>query len=381
MLRQLVIGLGEIGTPLRSLIGCDGFDTNGDLSSLGRSHISGHDVLHVCIPWSDDFVSTVSRYATQQNSDCLIVVHSTVPIGTTEKIRNAVHSPVQGRHATMAEDLKRYEKWFGGARANEAADLWPGETVCVESSRETEALKLLCLAKFGVANAMARLSEQVCIASGVLSDHEKLWDAMYNTHVPEALHRPTFEPDGKEIGGHCVVPGARLLARDFPHELLDGVMRYGPEPMTKVSPHAKIAPTAHIGEGTVVWQFATVLGNAKVGHSCSVGAGAEIGEGSTIGNRVRIGHGSFLPSHSSVGDDVFIGPNVTFTDDRYPVANNDSYTPEPPVIESGASIGAGAVILPGVRIGRNVTVGAGAVVLESVGPQLRIVGNPARVVS
>lgn len=145
------------------------------------------------------------------------------------------------------------------------------------------------------------------------------------------------------------------------------------------APWAFIDPSATIGEGTVVWHWAVVLADVVIGRNCSVGACAEVGRGSVIGHRTRISHGVFLPSYSQLGDDVFIGPNVTCTDDRYPRAGNTDYRPLPPVIEDGASIGAGAVLLPGVRIGAGALIGAGAVVTRDVIPGQMVRGEPARV--
>jgi acetyltransferase-like isoleucine patch superfamily enzyme len=93
---------------------------------------------------------------------------------------------------------------------------------------------------------------------------------------------------------------------------------------------------------------------------------------------VRIQHGAFLPNRARIGDRVFIGPNATFTDDRYPEVNNPRYKAEPPIVEDDVAIGAGAVILPGVRIGRGALIGAGAVVTKDVPPSAVVVGNPAR---
>ena len=89
----------------------------------------------------------------------------------------------------------------------------------------------------------------------------------------------------------------------------------------------------------------------------------------------------FLPSDSQIGCNVFIGPGVTFTDDRPPVvslAAPSQYHAEPPIVEDFASIGAGAVILPGVRIGARARIGAGAVVTKDVPAETHVRGEPAR---
>lgn len=140
-----------------------------------------------------------------------------------------------------------------------------------------------------------------------------------------------------------------------------------------------IDETAQLGEEVKVWHFAVVLAGVKLADHVSIGARCEIGKGSQVGERSRIGSGTFLPANSLIGANVFIGPNCTFTDDRYPVANNAGYCPEPPTIEDGASIGAGSVILPGVKIGAGARVGAGAVVTRDVLPKELVYGEPARV--
>lgn len=127
-----------------------------------------------------------------------------------------------------------------------------------------------------------------------------------------------------------------------------------------------IDPSATLGTNVRVWHFARILQDVVIDDDVSIGSGAEIGRGSVIGARTRISANVFLPPNSHVGSNVFIGPGVIFTDDRYPRANNPGYKAEPPYIHSGASIGAGAVILPNVIVHSFATIGAGAVVTKSV---------------
>jgi len=145
------------------------------------------------------------------------------------------------------------------------------------------------------------------------------------------------------------------------------------------SQRCQIAPSAIVGQDTSIWQFASILQDVKIGNNCSIGACAEVGRASRIGNDTRIGHGVFLPPRSEIGNNVFIGPSVTFTDDKHPRAGNDDYEAQPPVVEDRASVGAGAVILPGVRIGYGAMVGAGAIVTRDVPANAVIYGSPARV--
>lgn len=143
-----------------------------------------------------------------------------------------------------------------------------------------------------------------------------------------------------------------------------------------------IDPSVHLGLGVKVWHYAVILQDVELGLGVSVGSRSEIGRGSKIGGQTRIGSGVFLPPNSVVGHSVFIGPNVTFTDDknpRVPDEDDPPYTAQPPIIEDHAAIGAGAVILPGVRIGYGALVGAGAIVTKNVPPHAVIRGEPARV--
>lgn len=145
-----------------------------------------------------------------------------------------------------------------------------------------------------------------------------------------------------------------------------------------VHSQALVDDSATLGAGTAVWQFAHVMAGVRTGIHCSIGGAAEIGRDCVLGDNVRIGYGVFLPNRTRVGHRVFIGPRATLCDDKHPRVNNPRYKASPPVIEDDASIGAGAVLLPGVVVGRGALVGAGAVVTRDVAPYTVVMGNPAR---
>lgn len=126
-----------------------------------------------------------------------------------------------------------------------------------------------------------------------------------------------------------------------------------------------IDPTAIVGHRVKIWHYARILRDAHLSDDVSVGSCAEVGSASFIGPRSRISANVFLPSGTRVGADCFIGPGVICTDDKYPRANQP-YVAQPPIIHDGASIGAGAVLLPGITIGRGAMVAAGSVVTKDV---------------
>jgi len=135
-----------------------------------------------------------------------------------------------------------------------------------------------------------------------------------------------------------------------------------------------------IGDGTRIWQFVVVLKGACIGSDCNICAQTLIEGDVVIGDRVTIKSGVQIWDGSVVGNDVFIGPNVTFSNDLYPRSKRYPDKFEGVTIHSGASIGANATLLPGITIGEKALVGAGAVVTKDVPARAVVVGNPARIV-
>lgn len=144
-----------------------------------------------------------------------------------------------------------------------------------------------------------------------------------------------------------------------------------------IHPTADVASDA-IGDGTRIWQFVVILRGAQIGKDCNICSHCLIEGDVLVGDRVTIKSGVQLWNGTRIEDDVFIGPNATFTNDKYPRSRNPDFAQLNTVIEKGAAIGAGAVVLPGIRIGANALVAAGAVVTRDVPANTRVAGNPAR---
>ena len=139
--------------------------------------------------------------------------------------------------------------------------------------------------------------------------------------------------------------------------------------------------TEMIGEGTRIWQYAVVLKGSKIGRDCNICAHTFIENDVVVGDNVTVKCGVQLWNGLRIGNNVFIGPNATFTNDKHPKSGNRGFECLQTVVEDDVSIGANATILPGVRLGRGCVVGAGAVVTKDVVSGATVVGNPAKEIS
>jgi UDP-2-acetamido-3-amino-2,3-dideoxy-glucuronate N-acetyltransferase len=135
-----------------------------------------------------------------------------------------------------------------------------------------------------------------------------------------------------------------------------------------------------IGENTNIWAFAHVLPGASIGADCNICDHVFIENDVVIGDRVTIKCGVQLWDGLRVEDDVFIGPNATFTNDLFPRSKQQPEVYTITFLCKGASIGANATVLAGLTVGANAMVGAGSVVTRDVAPNTIVVGNPARIV-
>ncbi|WP_095064112.1 acyltransferase [Pseudomonas sp. Irchel s3f19] len=135
-----------------------------------------------------------------------------------------------------------------------------------------------------------------------------------------------------------------------------------------------------IGEGTRVWQFVVVMKGAQIGRNCNICAHTLIEGDVVLGDNVTVKSGVYLWDGTRIADDVFIGPNATFTNDAMPRSKVYPEQFNGISLERGASIGANATLLPGIVVGEYAMVGAGAVVTKDVPPYAVVVGNPAKII-
>lgn len=241
MLSQ-IIGLGEIGQAVRAVVsGRDrviSYDIDKDIQK--SSLISNAEVLHICIPWSDGFVDIVKKYIKRCGDPQHIIIWSTVPIGTTlEVAHRAVHSPVEGRHPSLALSIRKGVRYLGYNIPEE------GEFItkyfrdmnlyvkAVPNTRVTEFLKLRSTAKYGINILWTDYEKGVADELGVdfelVKQFDRDYNALYRSLGLDWASRYILDPPGDSIGGHCVIPNAEMLQNHYPAELLELLLEKAPK--------------------------------------------------------------------------------------------------------------------------------------------------------
>lgn len=141
---------------------------------------------------------------------------------------------------------------------------------------------------------------------------------------------------------------------------------------------ANVSPKAKLGEGTKVWINVQIREETTIGADCILGKDVYIAEFVKVGDRCKIQNGVSVFTGVTIEDDVFVGPDATFTNDMVPRAFKADWKIVPTLVKQGASIGANATIVCGVTIGEYAMVAAGSVVTKDVKPYSLVMGNPAR---
>ena len=150
---------------------------------------------------------------------------------------------------------------------------------------------------------------------------------------------------------------------------------------TFIHSSALIDPSSVIGNASKIWMNVQVREGAKIGNNCIISKDVYIDYNVIIGNGCKIQNSVSVYNGVTLGDLVFVGPNVSFTNDRVPRAFNNDWVVTPTIVEEGASIGANATIVCGITIGAYSMIAAGSVVTKDVAPYSLVVGNPAREIS
>lgn len=214
-MQHLVIGLGEIGKSLQNVLECHGIDK--DQKSLQGQY----DFLHICIPFGENFVETVKEYR-QKFSPKIVFIHSTVEVGTTEKIPQAVHTPIRGIHPHLEEGIKSFVKFVGGdemeltGQAVEELKKFGIKAKAVKGSRNTEAGKLWSTTQYGYMIMLQKHIYKYCLEHNldfdmVYTQFNDTYNEAYARLGHSEFVRPVLRQMDGKIGGHCIIPNCRIL--------------------------------------------------------------------------------------------------------------------------------------------------------------------------
>jgi len=197
------------------------------------------DILHVCIPYSDNFIDIVKVHI--DNYKPLVIIHSSVPVGTTEKLeyKFAVHSPVRGVHPNLYDGIKTFVKYIGADFAGagrlvaehfEEIGMIPQ---IVHKSKTTELAKLLSTTYYATCIAFHSYANKLCEKENLSFEAVMTeWNNSYNVGYmklgkPEVIRPILYLPENDVIGGHCQIPNAKLLEKQYGHDyLLDSILRH-----------------------------------------------------------------------------------------------------------------------------------------------------------
>lgn len=226
-MNQIVIGYGEIGKAVAAVIG----ETHIEDRELNRSNslVKNVEIMHICFPYSEMFVREVDKYSRVYDPKH-IIIYSTVPIGTTQIIMKAVHSPIEGKHPDLEMSIRQMERWIGYNDKEEGfffSNYFTAlglRTKLVENTDFTEALKLLSTTEYGINIEFARYKAHVAEEIGMDFELTKEWNREYNKLYRNLGLDKKYQkfvldaPNGPKLG-HCVTPNAVLLDEQYPSEL------------------------------------------------------------------------------------------------------------------------------------------------------------------
>lgn len=232
-----VVGYGEIGSAVFEIYKEKGYEVGIVDPYLGHSDdIAKCNILNICIPYSDDFVSIVNKYIDTYAPN-ITVIHSTVAPGTTKNIKGKVcHSPVRGIHPNLKDGIKTFLKYIGSESQEVAQEYYEhllsldiSAHIC-KDSLTSEYAKLLDTTYYGLCIAFHSDVMDLCEKNNidfeeVMTIYNKTYNEGYSNFGKNNVIRPVLYPT-KQIGGHCVVPNAEILLQSFDSDALRYILKY-----------------------------------------------------------------------------------------------------------------------------------------------------------
>ena len=227
--KHLIVGMGEIGKAIKTIF------TDAQTSDLQSKAIEPPiDVLHICFPYTPDFVKFVKNYQHIFKSTHTII-YSTLPIGTTKQIPGAVHSPIEGRHPDLELSIRTATRWLGGSEKE--TRFFAGvfaykfiKTRRVKNSDFTEFLKIRSTAKYGInliwTDYEKSVADSINMDFELLKDFDRDYNQLYHELGENWAQRYILDPPEGKVGGHCILSNAKLLNEQYPNEWLEKLANY-----------------------------------------------------------------------------------------------------------------------------------------------------------
>ena len=234
-----ILGYGEVGQAIAK------FYKNPKIKDLNRDDgLKGVEILHICIPWNENFVEIVKKEI-KKIKPKLTIIHSTVAPGTTKKIvlalpeelKMVVHSPIRGMHPKLYKGIKTFVKYIGadnkkaGIMAKRHLESLGIKTKIFCPSVTTEIGKLLDTNYYGLCIAWHGEMKKLCDQCGIdfekaVTDFNKSYNETYPKLGKPNVVRPVLYPPKGGIGGHCVCQNAEILKKYFKSKALDLILKY-----------------------------------------------------------------------------------------------------------------------------------------------------------
>lgn len=235
-----ILGFGEIGKALFSLYKEKKIDVI--IKDINDNfYFNDINVLNVCIPYNNKFINIINNEIKRSNPK-LTIIHSTVPIGTTKKIKiplncYIVNSPIVGSHPLLKKSLKTFIKFIGSndkkaiKLAKKHYKLLGIKHKSFNTFETTETAKLLCTSYYGLCIAWHDYINDVCKTNNIDLSIIKKWNKNYNDGYNKLnlsmFTRPILNPPkNKKIGGHCIIPNAKLLNKFLPNQMIKHILKF-----------------------------------------------------------------------------------------------------------------------------------------------------------
>lgn len=230
-MKAVLVGYGEVGKSLYEVFS-EAHEIKITDPLLGKDADGTYEVMLVAIPYTNEFFEEIIGYKRAYKPNCTIVF-SSVAVGTCRQL-GAVHSPVEGVHPNLANSIRNSPRWIGGNDPiaerffREAGWLWK-DLITVDQPEWTEFLKLRSTSLYGLNIEFARYTKEVAdrlkMPYYLATDYDKWYNQLYQDQEMERYRRYLLNPPKGDIGGHCVVPNARILDKQFPNLFLKEIYR------------------------------------------------------------------------------------------------------------------------------------------------------------